>query len=218
MPYYVSIILYFSILLPVITACVRVKTIDASYYPFLLILLSGLLHETVSFFLIINGHKNIAVFNIYLLIEATLLLWQFYRWSPARPGGWLLYFLLPALVLAWIAETVYYRGISNRFNSVFIIASSFSYVILCINRMNSLIVTEKTLLLKHPVFLICGGWVIFFSYSILVEAFWMFGLFEDITFENNVYLILEFVNLLVNLIFTLALIWIPSKQKFLLPS
>ena len=78
---------------------------------------------------------------------------------------------------------------------------------------NMLIVTYRKKLLKNPVFLICSGFIIYFTYKILIEAFWLYGLKAGKGFRINVYLLLTWINLIVNLIYALAMLWIPKKPQ-----
>ena len=78
---------------------------------------------------------------------------------------------------------------------------------------NNLIIREKELL-KHPVFWICIGVVVFFTYFILVEIFWIYGLSTNIQFGGKVYAILSWVNLICNLIYAVAILWMRKRQAF----
>ena len=89
---------------------------------------------------------------------------------------------------------------------------------MAINVTNSLIITEQRSLIKNPIFLLCISFIFFFTYTILVEIFWKYGLTKRSTFGFNVYIILEYVNLITNLVYALAILWMPRKQKFILRS
>jgi uncharacterized membrane protein (DUF373 family) len=91
-------------------------------------------------------------------------------------------------------------------------------VFLAINQVNRLIVEEKKNLLSNSKFLICTGAMIFYTYKIMVESFYIFKLDQSNDFLSNIYYILVFVNLFVNLLFALAILWIPTRQRFTLPS
>ena len=69
-----------------------------------------------------------------------------------------------------------------------------------------------------PVFLISIGFIIYFTYEILVEAFSLYGLNNSLEFQKNVYMILTYLNLFVNLLYALAILWIPRKRVHMLLS
>jgi hypothetical protein len=52
----------------------------------------------------------------------------------------------------------------------------------------------------------------------MVETFYLFQLDFSNQFYHNIYIIMDSVNLFVNLIFALAVLWIPTRQKYILPS
>jgi hypothetical protein len=60
--------------------------------------------------------------------------------------------------------------------------------------------------------------IIFFTYRAIIEVFYLMKLPFSNQFYLNVYVIMDFVNLFVNLIFALAVLWIQTKQKFILLS
>jgi hypothetical protein len=120
------------------------------------------------------------------------------------------------LIAVWISESSI-NGI-NSFNSTFHVLYSFCLVFLGINQVNELIVKEKSLLLRNAKFLICCGVIIFYTYCVLVNSFYVFKLPQSDTFMANIYYILVFVNLFVNLLYALATLWIPTRQRFTLLS
>ena len=60
--------------------------------------------------------------------------------------------------------------------------------------------------------------IIFFTYRAIVEVFYWIRVPFSNSFYVHVYIIMVYVNLFVNLIFALAALWIPTRQKFILPS
>jgi len=92
---------------------------------------------------------------------------------------------------------------------------SFCVVLLGIRVINDLLFTERDLL-KNPTFLICIGIIIFFTYQIIEEMFWLYGLKESAIFRQNIQSILMIINLLSNLIYALAILWMRKRQAFTL--
>jgi hypothetical protein len=96
---------------------------------------------------------------------------------------------------------------------LFRIVSSFILIFLSIGQLNKLIVTAKKNLFYNAIFLICCGLIIYFSYKATIEVFFFIRLEASNQFYINIFAILVFVNLFVNLIFAWAVLWIPKKQK-----
>jgi hypothetical protein len=60
--------------------------------------------------------------------------------------------------------------------------------------------------------------VVFFTYAATVESFWIYGISSSGNFASRVYYIMVVINLICNLVFALAMLWIPKRQRFILQS
>lgn len=199
-------------------ALIRIKKVHRSYHPFIYIVFAALLNEICSSVLI-SGLKmsNAVTSNILGLLEGILWMWQFRRWEGFKKRKWEHHLLLAILIATWAFENIV-LGKLFTFSSAYAILYSFLLVFLSINQVNRQIVEEKSNLLTNSKFLICTGTIIFYTYRIFVESFYVFDLQESNAFLSNVFSILAFVNLFVNLLFALATLWIPTRQRFSLPS
>src|SRR5205814_10510208 len=101
--------------------------------------------------------------------------------------------------------------------SYFRIFYSFLISIMSINIINQQLNFEKKNIVKNPIFLICIGFVIYFTYDVIVGLFWLYGLHMIMHFQLNVAIILVYINLFANLIYALAVLWMPLKHRFTLP-
>jgi hypothetical protein len=209
-----SQIFSFSIFIAGLIALVRFPKINRSYYPFIFVIWLAGINELITDYLLSHGHYNIINNNIYNLAESLLLLWLFKNLGVIKNKT---YFAagLVALFCIWIINNFIYYSFGANFNSHFNIAYAFALVVLSINGINNLLFREKVLL-KNPAFLIFIGIIIFFTYQILVEAFWLYGSNTNKEFSVKVYDILSWINLLCNLIYALAIIWMQKKQPFTL--
>lgn len=82
---------------------------------------------------------------------------------------------------------------------------------------NRIIITERKSLIRNPVFIICLAFIIYFTYKVLLEIFWLYGLNSSREFRVEVYNIFKYINLFANLIYALAILWIPRKREYMLP-
>lgn len=82
---------------------------------------------------------------------------------------------------------------------------------------NSILVSGIRKMMKYALFLICLAFTIYFTYKIIVEAFWLYGLESSTSFQLLVWNITVFVNLIANLMYALAIVWIPKKKPSILP-
>jgi hypothetical protein len=196
---------------------IRIKRTDPAYLPFLLYLWLGLANEITSIAFMKAGYSNSINYNIFSLAESILLTWQFRKWCLFR-GQKRFYFLIQFLFIAgWITET-FASGNHHVFNSYFIIGHSFVIVLMSINMVNKVMFEEPAPLFLNPTFLICMGLIIYFTYAILVEAFWMYGLNQSKLFRIHIYTILPYINLFTNLVFAGATLCIPLKRQYILRS
>ncbi|HEX2535497.1 MAG TPA: hypothetical protein VHK69_17255 [Chitinophagaceae bacterium] len=215
MNYYIAVLLGYSILLAGIIGIVRFQKIQSTYYPFLYCIWLAGVNEVISSYLLLTGQYNIINSNIYNLAEALLVLWFFRRLGAFQRYRFLFPFFAGVFTTAWVWENFIYHDFGTAFNSYFNIIYSFPLVLLAINAINTYLIKERNLL-KNPAFLICIGIIIFFTYRVLVEAFYVYGLNGSSSFSARVYDILSIINVLCNLIYALAVLWMQKKQVFTL--
>ena len=213
MNYYTSLILGLAILIPAVIGLVRLSKINQAYHPFLILLWVGVLNELVTFHLISNGKSNAINNNIYYLVESILITLQFKKWKLFANSQKLFILIIMLLVFSWILETLVISTI-ERFASYYIIIFSFITVLMAISMINILISNIKGTLIKNPVFIISAAFILFFTNSVIVEAFYLYGLMLSSQFQVYVVRVMTFINLFVNLTYVFAVLWIPKKYKF----
>ena len=210
------VVFSFSIAIAAIIGWIRFKKMNPTYYPFVICIWIGFLNEIISYFVIRSGHSNAINNNIYVLVEAILFTLQFKRWGLFQYNKWLFPLLIVLFIITWLAQNFYLSRISF-FRSEFRILYSFALVLMSISQLNKILSREKKSLLKNSIFLICIGFILYYTYKIIVEAFWVYGLNNSRDFRNNVYLIMAYINLISNLIYAMAILWTPAKHRFSLP-
>ncbi|HVU84068.1 MAG TPA: hypothetical protein VHC50_04460 [Puia sp.] len=214
--YFVLVLFSYSILPAAVIAAYRYREVPAENRPFFFIVWAALLNEILSEVFSITFHNTAVNCNIYVLAEAILYCLLFYNWGSRRGNKNGLRPLIGFLVLVWVLDNLVLFSL-NHTNSLFRVVSSFVLVFLAIDRINQLITNERGNLLGNARFLISGGVVIFFSYRAIVEVFYGLSLPFSNSLYQKIYIIMVYVNHFVNLIFALAALWIPTKQKFILP-
>ncbi len=215
--FYLSLISSFSIALAAGIGLVRFTTIPKTYRPFILICILALVNELVSIVMIYSVFASNALnANIYVLAEGCLFVWQFRQWGSLRKKKWHIYLLIGSMVLIWVYENFFWSHITS-INSLFRVYYSFCLIFLSVGQVNRLIVEAHGNLLKNARFLICMGVLIFYSYKAIMEVFYLLKIQFSDNFYSNIDFILLLVNLFVNLIYAVAVLWIPKKQKFMLP-
>jgi hypothetical protein len=196
---------------------VRVKKTDPAFLPFLILIWLGFTNEILSIILMKAGYSNAVYYNIFSLLEALIVNWQFRRWGLYGNNKRMYYIVQFLFVAGWVTE-ILTKGSIHTFNSYFIICYSTIIVILAINIVNKEMFKEPSSLLMNPVFLVCLGLIMYLTYTILVEIFWVYGLNSTKVFRVRIYEIFAYINLLTNLIFAFAILWIPMKRQYILQS
>ncbi len=216
MNYALGEIFSYSIAIGAIIGLVRIKKIDQVYFPFIILLWAGLLNEIIGTICINEFNSNAINSNIYVLIESFLLLWLFKKWGLFRTNKKLLISLYVLFASTWVAVNFIIFSIQTSFSSHFNILYSLITVLMSIQIINRLFLEEKGRLVKNSKFLISIGFIVYYTCNILVEIFYVYGLDASDNFGIEVYRIMIYINLVVNLIFALAVLWIPRKREFTL--
>jgi hypothetical protein len=205
-----------SVLLPFTTGLVRWRRIAARYQPFFLLILLAFVTEAINGYLIKIRHSSNAIpSNIYALIECGFILWQFHVWGLLRSKKLLFYGLLLLFILIWVVENLI-LGHLGEFPPYFRFLCSFLLVLLSINKINFMITHDNRSLLRNPEFLICIGFIIFFTYRIIYEWAYQTSLFGQSHITTFIIMLFGYINALTNIIFALAFLMIPAPQKFAL--
>jgi hypothetical protein len=217
MTYTTALICTLSIVIAAVIGVVRFKKINPAYYPFLILVWVAFLNEVIGFLLSRTIRSNTVNNNIYVLIESLLILWQFQKWHVFDRSMPLFRILLVVFPLAWVVNIFIISGI-NSTAIYFRIFYSFVIVLISINTINGLIILERRNILKNPVFLINIGFILYFTLKLLVQTILIYGSGVSSEFRMNVIITHVYVNLFANLIYGLAVLWMPSKQRFSMPS
>lgn len=231
----------YSLAIAAIIAIIRFKKAVPTYLPFFIFILVGFTNEIISYFTANYLRNNAVNNNIYVLAESLLLLWQFKCWRLFDNKRYLPLALGAAFILFWIVEVLFFTSIM-QVAAYFRVFYSFVIVLLSITMVNKLITTERGNLLKNAAFIICIAFIIYFTYKILVEIFYIYGVIvstantelqqlklenkalydqmvaENKTFRIRVFDIMRFINLFCNLVYAVALLWVPKKRSSLMPS
>jgi len=206
----------FSIIIPFITGLVRCRRIGNGYQPFFMLIVIAVITEAIDGYLIkIKHHSNAIPNNIYALIESILILWQFHVWGLLRTRKMAFYGLLLLFGLVWVIEDLFFGHITE-FPPYFMFFYSFLTVMFSVNKINFMITHDNRNLLRRPDFLICIGLIIFFIYKLIYEWAYQASLFGQSSITSNIIMLFGYINALTNIIFAIAFLLIPARQKFTL--
>jgi hypothetical protein len=206
----------FSIFIAGILALYRITKINKAYYPFLLCIWLACINELLNF-LFFKIHSNSCInTNIYVLFEAVLIILLFRNLGVINKPKFAFYTILTFLLVVWILENfVIFRitEIENYFRIIY----SFIIILLSVTYLNILIGSNKKLSVKNSDFLLCLAFILYYTYKVLVYSFWLYGLKSGQGFLLKVFTIMIYINLFTNLIYALAVLWMPRKIEYTPP-
>jgi hypothetical protein len=197
-------------------ALVRFRKILKSYRPFFYFVVAAFLNEIVSAISIKYYGSNTINYNIYTLVEALIILWQFGNWGLQQAKKKLYLMIGAALAGLWIVEYLIIHSLHN-ISSIYLICYYFIFIFLSIDQMNYVLITERKDVLKNSRFIISTILLISYSYEVILEVFFYIDLKASHAFYHYIILILLIVNFFMNLLLALAALWTPTKQRFTLP-
>jgi hypothetical protein len=203
-----------SVAIPAAIGIARVRKIDSVFLPFIICLCLAAINETVSTIVFDNPNFFALNSNIWVLAEALCALWQFEKWNLFTGHKNIYRALLVIFIALWVMECDSISAlqfIETRFR----IAVSFTIVVMGILNNNRLIFSYQKPILSSAAFLIGSGWIIHFTFKILMDAFWVYGLEASVAFSAGLFTIMGWVNFIINIIFIIAVICIPGKKYYL---
>lgn len=216
MNFYLILVFSASVFIPGIIGLIRYPTMDSRYYPFIYFIWAGCINEGISIALAMKSMSNYINSNIYVLLASLLLVWFFkeqrlFDRRRAEP-----YIVLFVFTCVWLIEVLFLKGI-KEISSYFRIVFSIGVALMSIRLINTLLVSGTERIMQNALFLICLLFTFYFTYKVIVEAFWIYGLESSTSFQLLIWNISVYVNLFTNLIYAVAILWIPKRQLSILP-
>ncbi|HTL09641.1 MAG TPA: hypothetical protein VL307_15320 [Chitinophagaceae bacterium] len=210
----VEFLLSMSILIPLSIGIVRWKVIDNSYYPFLYNLVTVLLVELFIKMQTTEAAVNKTI-NIFSLIDFCLFAWLFHNWGLFNRNKKAILAIVLGALPVWAGITFFLSGFSH-INNAFLLLYSAALIFFSVTTFNKIVVQQRINIFTNARFWICIGIIIFYSFFILTRATDIStGVFKHVSksFKDNLQLINTYSNLFVNLLYAVAVIWIPRKKN-----
>jgi len=201
-----------SVLFPFLIGVLRWRVIRHRYYPLFIVFCLALLVELITRYALTS--KNMAWVpgnNIYILAESILIPLQFIVWGYMHNKRKALFIVTGLLILGWIAEHLV-LGHIDRLYPYFRMCYSLLIVLLSINMLNYLVIHEERNLSRHPVFIICTGFIIFFTYQLVYEG--IYHVVSNLESINTSKLNTAFsiINAACNILYGIAFLLVPSRN------
>ena len=170
----------------------------------------GFVCDAINVTLAYVRQHNLECGNIYVLLEFTLFLWQFYLWKNSPK--YLIVSLLFLGICVWLEEVFFLNKSISMFAGIYRTVYSFIVVFLAIKQINKVLVNERGKLMHNSVFLICVGFVFYYTIKCVVELMYL----VNISFSVYIWYLLVISNLLAVVLYIIAVLCMPTKKKFTL--
>lgn len=216
----VHFVLSQSILIAFIIGIVRYRKIDPAYYPFLYYTGAAVLMEILAriFTLYERPDLHLPALRVYSFVEFCLFTWLFHNWGLFNRRKAVFFTLLGIFFILWVISSFFIHSINEQ-NFSFLILYSFALIFFSVNTFNKVVVHERGNIFRNPKFLICLGIIIFYTFFTLVNVTSLSVFKQNVSrsFRVNLQQINVYTNFLVNLLYAVAILWIPRKQNFTTP-
>ena len=215
MNFWMHVVLSASVLPAAVAAGLRYQKVGGPYLPFFLLLWLGVINEGVKLVLALQRTGHGPLTNVFALLQALLLTWQFHHWGLFAYHRRLLAVLVAVLTGVWAATALW--GVHPfGFNSLFLFFSSVALAVMAIAMQSQQMVWSGGALYRNPMFLISLGVGLRFGASALSEIFWLYSLTTTPAFQKWFADVQSWVNLGINFIFLIAILWMSRKRQYVL--
>ncbi len=210
----VAIVSAFSIALPALVILARLPVLYKRYFPLLILFWTGLLNEITSYFVIVYHRNNMLNSNLYTLIEFLLFLWFFYRLNECRKTA----YLVPAVagIVIWIADNRILHSLSQD-NTLFRMVSFVFIVYISMDKFTQLLLSGTNVPYRKTDLMLCVSFLVYYTYQAFILIFNIFPMAVSGEFYQRLWVILSLLNIVTNITYTIAILWIPKRMPYTLP-
>jgi hypothetical protein len=213
----VQFILSLSIGFTVIIGVIRYKRIDTSYYPFFYLATISLLVEIANFVLAKNKmYDAISVMmNVFCFAEFFFYTWLFHLWGLFNFKKNIFLLIAGLSFVCWIVITFFVDGITKT-PVYFTVAYTMALLFFALTAFNKVVIPDRGAIFKNPKLWILMGVIIFFAFYLLIAStrLSVFGKNTSSDLRRNLYGIVVYSNLIVNLMYAIGALLIPWKKNF----
>jgi hypothetical protein len=202
------------IIIPALIALAKFSTMTKEFKPLACNIWLGVLAEVTATVLRISIKNNLYAYNVFMLFDFVTILWLFHNWGafvryhPLLRRGFLIFF-----ILLWVTDNFIISSIS-RDNIIFRMCYSLVLVLFAINQLSNIYIRNNSYLVKNPYLYVCLGIIFYYSFSAFIYLINSSSLFEPgPALWKYTTLIYVIVNAAANLLYAIALLWMPKKAK-----
>jgi hypothetical protein len=209
-----SFILAMSCALPALLGLTKYRNSAYNYRPFLLLMIIAMITELIAGIPVLVSKNYVPlrlVYAFYPTIEIFLILLFFKRNKIVAYKNFA-WFVTLTVALIYIISFLYTHTTNNTATNYCDISTTVIILILSVKMLSNEIFETKIMAFKNPKMIISFGYIFFNSFELLGQVFLHFNSQRNIYL--NIFMVYQIPNMLSYLIFTWAIIWIPTKMKY----
>ena len=172
----------------------------------------GFLNELITDFSIYFFQNNAPNSNLYVFLSSLIVLYQLDIWSIKKPSKIITNLTLSILVLSWVIENFFIYSIW-RFNTLNNVLFYFVIIIFSIKILAQDLFAQLPAKSAKVIFTLSVIFLLQYTVSLIVEVFWIYGINSSSLFITRIYWIISYMSLVVNLMYIIAVLWIPEKRE-----
>jgi hypothetical protein len=180
------------------------------YRPFCFLIFLGGIIDISSLFTGNNGINNLGFYNILILSQYCLIIYQLFKWGFFNSRSYTSFVSIAIITILWTVET-YKHSLTGALNQYSLMFSSFFIVIFITIFINRLIFEKLNSLIIEARFLIAIGLLIYFTSNLIVFIFAMPQFEISRVLFIKIWSIHDIINAFTNLIFAVGLLCIKKK-------
>lgn len=201
----------FSILIPLSAICWKWKGISKNYLFLVVLLIIGALCDLISYVTIKVYGQNTVNGNIYLLVEFVLFGFLFNRW-PSERGNRFHLLIITVGVLVWVTDNLILHSLFTS-NSMSRLVCYCLLVSICIDQLVSTMLHRATSIILSDI-LIGLAFLFHYTYRAFIESFLLYTSHLDSSYFIRLWIIDNGLNILTNLMITLAFLCHRHKPTY----
>jgi hypothetical protein len=201
--------------MPLTASLLHYKRMRARYLPLVVLFALGFANELTSVIMVYTRRNNSINSNLYTLMEFLLFLLLFRQLGVTTRK-----FLLAATaggIVCWIADILTVNGMQHHI-VVSRILSSLIIVWLSMERIVQLIYNNPEQTHRRTDLAFCSCFFVYYAYQAFIAIFDLFPMGMANGFYTSLWLILGIINLVMNIVYTTVILWIPKPRAFTLRS
>lgn len=212
--YWAFLVSAFSIALPLAASLLHYKRMRRRYLPLVVLFAVGFMNEITSILMVYFRRNNSVNSNLYTILEYLLFLSLFRQLGVINQKT--MRIGIGIGVLVWVIDNLMVNGIQQHI-TVSRILSSLMIVWLSMERLVQLIYGSKQSFRRTDL-VFCSCFFMYYAYQAFIAIFDLFPMGVPVSFYTGLWLMLGIINLVMNIVYTTVILWIPKPKAITLRS